>query len=108
MIRRLLGLGAAACLVAGTSAGGASAAVAGSIWQVVPSENPHPHLVTDSSLASVSMASASPAPGSAGRTPDDSLDGAASLTGGLVFAVGARDVPGQCCLRTLGLMTSAG
>jgi hypothetical protein len=50
----------------------------------------------------------SPAPGSAGRTPDDSLDGAASLTGGLVFAVGARDVPGQCCLRTLGLMTSAG
>ena len=50
----------------------------------------------------------SPAPGSAGRTPDDSLDGAASLTGGLVFAVGARDVPGQCCLRTLGLRTSAG
>jgi hypothetical protein len=39
---------------------------------------------------------------------DDSLDGAASLSGGLVFAVGARDVPGECCLRTLGLGTSAG
>jgi len=50
----------------------------------------------------------SPAPGSSGRIPDDSLDGAASLGGGLVFAVGARDIPGQCCLRTLGLKTSAG
>jgi hypothetical protein len=58
VIRRLLGSGAAACLLAGTAAGGASAAAAGSIWQVVPSENPQPHLVTDSSLASVSMASA--------------------------------------------------
>ena len=50
MIRRVLGLGAAACLLAGTTAGGASAAVAN----------------------------------------------------------GARDIPGQCCLRTLGLKTSAG
>jgi len=50
----------------------------------------------------------SPVPGSSGRIPDDSLDGAASLSGGLVFAVGARDIPGQCCLRTLGLKTSAG
>ena len=50
----------------------------------------------------------SPVPGSSGRIPDDSLDGAASLSRGLVFAVGARDVPGQCCLRTLGLKTSAG
>lgn len=65
MIRRLLGLGAAACLLAGTTAGSASAAAAGaaagpagSIWQVVPSQNPQPHLVTDSDLASVSMGSA--------------------------------------------------
>jgi hypothetical protein len=58
VIRRLLGLAAAACLLAGTGAGGASAATAGSIWQVVPSASPQPHLVTDSSLASVSMASA--------------------------------------------------
>jgi hypothetical protein len=51
----------------------------------------------------------SPSPGTAGgRIPDDSLSGAASLTGGLVFAVGARDVPGQCCLRTLGLMAASG
>jgi hypothetical protein len=224
VIRRMLGLGAAACLLVGTTAGGASAAVAGgagtavargaravtasSIWQVVPSANPQPHLVTDSEFAGVSMGSAtndlnqltgvvaissnnawasgsegnvngqnfhipyvehwngttwslvktpnrggegsllngitalgpgdvwavgqtqqlngaiapmtdqfngtawsvvpSPVPGSSGRIPDDSLDGAASLSGGLVFAVGARDIPGQCCLRTLGLKTSAG
>jgi len=50
----------------------------------------------------------SPAPGSAGRIPDDSLTSAAGLTGGLVFAVGARDIPGQCCLRTLALKTAAG
>jgi len=86
VIRTVLGLGAAACLLVGTTAGGASAAVAsgvgaapaGSIWQVVPSENPQPHLVTDSEFASVSMGSAT--------------DG---------WAVGSF-------LRTLGLRTSAG
>jgi len=51
---------------------------AGRIWQVVPSENPQPHLVTDSEFASVSMGSAT--------------DG---------WAVGSF-------LRTLGLRTSAG
>ena len=50
----------------------------------------------------------SPVPGSSGRIPDDSLTGPAGLTGGLVFAVGARDIPGQCCLRTLGLRTTVG
>jgi hypothetical protein len=66
VIRSMLGLGAATCLLAGTTAGGASAAVApgaratvaSSIWQVVPSANPQPHLVTDSEFASVSMGSA--------------------------------------------------
>ncbi len=33
---------------------------------------------------------------------------AAGLTGGLAFAVGARDIPGQCCPRTPGLRTTAG
>jgi len=46
VIRRALGLGAAAFLLVGTAAGGASAATVSSIWQVVPSENPQPHLVT--------------------------------------------------------------
>jgi hypothetical protein len=50
----------------------------------------------------------SPAPGSSGRIPDDSLTAASSLPGGVVFAVGARDIPGQCCLRTLALRTTAG
>jgi len=58
VIRRALGLGAAAFLLVGTAAGGASAATVSSIWQVVPSENPQPHLVTDSEFASVSMGSA--------------------------------------------------
>jgi len=70
VIRTVLGLGAAACLLVGTTAGG--------VWQVVPSENPQPHLVTDSEFASVSMGSAT--------------DG---------WAVGSF-------LRTLGLRTSAG
>jgi len=78
VIRTVLGLGAAACLLVGTTAGGAGAAPAGRIWQVVPSENPQPHLVTDSEFASVSMGSAT--------------DG---------WAVGSF-------LRTLGLRTSAG
>jgi hypothetical protein len=29
-------------------------------------------------------------------------------TRGAVFAVGARDIPGQCCLRTLALKTTSG
>jgi hypothetical protein len=50
----------------------------------------------------------SPAPGSADGTPDDSLSGVASPGGSDVFAVGARDIPGQCCLRTLALKTTSG
>jgi hypothetical protein len=50
----------------------------------------------------------SPAPGSAGRSPDDSLASVTSPGGGLVFAAGARDIPGQCCLRTLALKTTSG
>ncbi len=77
MISRLLATGAAASLLVGIAAGSASAAgggarvtggstvaaanrsaAASSIWQVVPSANPQPHQVTDSSFASVSMTSA--------------------------------------------------
>ena len=47
-----------------------------------------------------------PAPG--GGTPDDSLSGVTSPTTGTVFAVGAREIPGQCCLRTLALKTTPG
>jgi hypothetical protein len=48
------------------------------------------------------------APGSTGRMPDDSLAGLASTGGSLLLAVGARDIPGQCRLRTLALKTTAG
>jgi hypothetical protein len=50
----------------------------------------------------------SPSPGGATRIPDDSLTGVVSPGPGLVFAVGARDIPGQCCLRTLALKTTSG
>jgi hypothetical protein len=50
----------------------------------------------------------SPAPGSAGGTPDDSLSGVTGPAAGTVFAVGAREIPGQCCLRTLALKTTSG
>lgn len=51
---------------------------------------------------------ASPAPGSSGTLPGDSLAGVASPGGGLVIAAGARNIPGQCCLRALGLKTTSG
>jgi hypothetical protein len=50
----------------------------------------------------------SPAPGSSSTWSEDSLDGVASPGGGRVFAVGARDIPGECCLRTLALTTASG
>jgi hypothetical protein len=48
----------------------------------------------------------SPSPG--GAPTDDSLDGVASAGSGQVFAAGAREVPGQCCLRTLALRNTSG
>jgi hypothetical protein len=50
----------------------------------------------------------SPVPGGRTRIPDDSLDGITSAGPGLVFAAGARDITGQCCLRTLALKTTSG
>lgn len=61
MFSRLLGLGAAACLLAGTAAGttaSASTRAAGGIWQVLATVNPQAHQVTNSAFASVSMPSA--------------------------------------------------
>jgi hypothetical protein len=49
---------------------------------------------------------ASPSPGH--NPTDDSLDAVASAGSGQVFAAGAREVPGQCCLRTLVLRTTSG
>jgi hypothetical protein len=49
---------------------------------------------------------ASPDPGN--TPPDDSLDAVASAGGGQVFAAGARNAVGQCCLRTLALRTTSG
>jgi hypothetical protein len=34
--------------------------------------------------------------------------GAATSRGGVAFAVGARDIAGPCCLRTLALKTTSG
>jgi len=48
---------------------------------------------------------ASPNPGGVGN---DSLDAVASPGGGLLFAAGAQEISGQCCLRTLGLRTPSG
>jgi hypothetical protein len=49
---------------------------------------------------------ASPDPGSA--PTDDSLDAVASAGSGQVFAAGARDLTGECCLRTLVLRNESG
>jgi alpha-tubulin suppressor-like RCC1 family protein len=47
-------------------------------------------------------------PGQLASLPDNALDGVASPGGGVVWAVGTQEIPGQCCLRTLALHTSAG
>jgi AMP-binding enzyme len=48
---------------------------------------------------------ASPSPGGAGN---DSLAAVASPGGPVVFAAGAHEISGQCCLRALGLRTASG
>ena len=57
MIARFLGIGVATSLLAVATAGSAGAA-AGSIWHVVPSMNPQAQQVTNSTFASVSLATA--------------------------------------------------
>src|SRR6202011_4093773 len=43
----------------------------------------------------------SPSPGRVGELVNSSLDAVASAGGGVLFAVGAQEIPKQCCLRTL-------
>jgi hypothetical protein len=50
----------------------------------------------------------SPDPGHNGNLLNNSLDSVSSPGGGDVFTVGAQEVNGQCCLRTLALQTSSG
>jgi len=50
----------------------------------------------------------SPDPGQLAAAPDDSLAGVASPGHGIVWAVGAQEIPGSCCLRTLALRTTSG
>lgn len=47
-------------------------------------------------------------PGQLAGLPDSSLSGVASPAPGIVWTVGAQEIPGQCCLRTLAETTSAG
>jgi hypothetical protein len=50
----------------------------------------------------------SPDPGHVGTLLNNSLDSLASPGGHVVFALGAQEIKGQCCLRTLALETSQG
>jgi hypothetical protein len=50
----------------------------------------------------------SPDPGMLGKLVDNSLSAVAGPGGGSLFAVGADEVNGQCCLRTLAIGTSHG
>jgi hypothetical protein len=50
----------------------------------------------------------SPDPGMQGKLIINSLDGIGSAGGGNLIAVGARETPGQCCLRTLAIGTTEG
>jgi hypothetical protein len=48
------------------------------------------------------------APGQLGGAPDNTLQGVAAAGTAAVWAVGAQEIPGQCCLRTLALTTPGG
>lgn len=50
----------------------------------------------------------SPSPAGGQPMPVDSLHGVASGGGGALFAVGAREQAGQCCLRTLAIASRSG
>jgi hypothetical protein len=50
----------------------------------------------------------SPNPGHVGNLLNNSLTAVAGAGGGVLLAVGARETTGQCCLRTLALMTRSG
>jgi hypothetical protein len=52
--------------------------------------------------------SPSPDPGQLASLPDSALSAAASVSPGVVWAVGTQEIPAQCCLRTLVLKTAAG
>jgi alpha-tubulin suppressor-like RCC1 family protein len=47
-------------------------------------------------------------PGQLSSLPDNSLSGVASPAPGIVWAVGAQEITGQCCIRTLAEMTAKG
>jgi len=52
--------------------------------------------------------SPSPDPGMIGKLVDNSLDSVGTAGGTNLFAVGADEMTGQCCLRTLAMGTSQG
>jgi alpha-tubulin suppressor-like RCC1 family protein len=47
-------------------------------------------------------------PGQLAGLPDNTLSGVASPAPGIVWAVGAQEIPGQCCIRALAEMTAKG
>jgi hypothetical protein len=47
-------------------------------------------------------------PGQLAGLPDSTLAGLASPAAGQLWAVGAQEIPGQCCVRTLAMRTSSG
>jgi hypothetical protein len=47
-------------------------------------------------------------PGQLSGLPQNTLTAVGSLSGGLLWAVGTQEIPGECCLRTLALGTASG
>jgi hypothetical protein len=94
----------------GSLLNGITALSSGDIWAVGQTQalNGAIRTLTEQFNGSTWNLVPSPSPGASGRIPDDSLSGVASPGGAAVFAVGARDIPGECCLRTLGLTTTSG
>jgi hypothetical protein len=94
----------------GSLLNGITALGSGDIWAVGQTQQRRGAIrpLTEQFNGSTWSLVASPAPGGGSRIPDDSLSGVTSPASGLVLAVGARDIPGQRCLRTLALKTTSG
>jgi len=78
------------------------------VWAVGQTQELNGHILTFTEQFDGTTWATVPSPSPGGSFPVDSLDGVAGAGGGNVIAVGAQEIPGQCCLRTLVLQTLTG
>lgn len=93
--------------ITGSSLFAITAVSASDVWTVGHSQNADGTITTLTEQFNGSTWSVVPSP-DPGLRGVDTLLGVASAGGGQLFAIGSDEQSGQCCLRTLGLRTTAG